>query len=166
MNLQEAALLVRLVAARYPRQAGLGNPSELARAWQLTLEDVPYAPAERALAEWFKSQKWPPDPSEIRGMVLERLAEIPSAEDAWASVLKHMRENGAIGGAPFGGPEVVQETVYAIGGWHRLRRSERPDEDREAFARAYATYSKRAMASTNVVELIRERALELEAEVG
>lgn len=165
MNLQEAALLVRLVAARYPRQMA-GNPSELAKAWQLTLEDVPYAPAERALAEWFKSQKWPPDPSEIRGMVLQALAEIPSAEDAWASVLKHMRENGAIGGAPFGGPEVVQETVYAIGGWHRLRRSERPDEDREAFARAYATYSKRAMASTNVVELIRERALELEAEVG
>ena len=165
MNLQEAALLVRLVAARYPRQVA-GNPGELAKAWQLTLEDVPYAPCERALAQWFKAEKWPPDPSEIRAAVLRSLSEIPSAEDAWAMVLKHMKENGAIGGGPFAGPEVVSETVYAIGGWHRLRRSEKPDDDREAFSRAYQTYAKRAMAATNVVELIRERALELEAEVG
>lgn len=165
MNLQEATLLVRLIAARYPRQVS-GNPGEVARAWQMTLDDVPYEPAEAELAEWFKAQRWPPDPSEIRTLVLQRLAAVPSAEDAWSSVLRHMRDNGAIGGQPFAGPEVVAETVYAIGGWHRLRRSETPEQDREAFSRAYQSYAKRAIAQTKVLELIRDRTPELEAEVG
>lgn len=165
MNEQEAAMVARLVVARYPR-AAVGEPKAMAKSYWLTLNDVPYELVEKVLSDWFKSEKWPPDVSEIRSRVLEVLAEIPTAEDAWSSVLRHMRDNGAIGGQPFAGPEVVAETVYAIGGWHRLRRSETPEQDREAFSRAYQSYAKRAIAQTKVLELIRDRTPELEAEVG
>ena len=167
MNRKEAAQLVAIVAARYPRaSAQMGNPADTATAWWMTLSDVPYAVAESVLADWFKTSRFVPDPSEVRNTVLALAAVVPTPEDAWELVLRHMRENGHVGGTAFAGPEVVGQTVQAIGGWYRLRLSERPEEDRAAFVRAYATMARRAAASANVVELIRERTPQLEAEVG
>ena len=161
MNRSEAGRVLAVVQSRYP-QANFGRADAAAEAWALTLDDVPYGAVMQALAVWFKGNRWPPDPSELRGIVLAEAQAVPDAADAWELVVRHLRENGAIGGSPFAGPEPVKQAVQAIGGWHTLRRSETPGKDREAFEDAYRVYAKRAMAGVNVGELLRERVAALE----
>jgi hypothetical protein len=162
MTRQEAARVLAVIQSRYP-QANFGRPETAAEAWAMTLDDVPYGSVMTALGSWFKANRWPPDPSELRGLVLAEANAVPDAADAWEMVLRHMRENGRIGGFPFAGPEPVRQAVEAIGGWHVLRMSEFPGKDRESFERVYPTYAKRAMAGVNVGELLRERVAALEA---
>lgn len=156
MTKQEAARVLAVIQSRYPA-ANYGRADTAAEAWALTLDDVPYGSVMGALGKWFKTSRWPPDPSELRAQVLAEAGAAPDAAEAWEMVVRHMRENGRIGGAPFAGPEPVRQAVDAIGGWWSLRTSEYPARDREAFERAYPVYLRRAAASTNVGELLRER---------
>lgn len=134
-----------------------GDPQSLVTAWHLTLEDVPYNAAENALRDWCKQKRWPPDPSELRQMILVQLDEVPDGIDAWKQVVGHMKSNGMVGGKPFAGPPIIKQTVEAIGGWYTLRMSTDPNGDREAFLKAYATYSQRSMAEVNIAELVTSR---------
>lgn len=161
MNRTEAGRVLAVIQSRYP-QANFGRADAAVEAWTLTLDDVPYGAVMEALGGWFKAHRWPPDPSELRRMVLAQAQAVPDEADAWEMVVRHLRENGAIGGSPFAGPEPVRQAVMAIGGWHTLRRSEQPGQDREAFCSAYKTYANRALVTTNVGELLRERVYALE----
>ena len=161
MNRTDAARVLAVIQSRYP-QANFGRADTAVEAWAMTLDDVPYGEVMQALGTWFKSNKWPPDPSELRGLVLSEAAAVPDSADAWEMVLRHMRENGKIGGFKFAGPEPVRQAVEAIGGWHALRMSEYPGKDRAAFEQVYPVYAKRAMAKVNVGELLRERVAALE----
>jgi hypothetical protein len=152
----EAAKVLAMVQIRYPN-ANLGDPDLAPDVWQMTLDDVPYEAAELALRAWFKREKWAPDPSELRGLILCALAEVPEPGDAWAMALAHIRTEGLIGGRPFDGPEPVAQAVAAIGGWRALRTSEQPERDRDAFLKVYATYAKRATASLDVAAMLAER---------
>lgn len=162
MTVQEAAALVALVKARYP-QFPVADAEAAARAWQMTLRDVPYEACELVLGEWFRTQRYWPDPAELRNRVLAALAEVPDAADAWLLVLTHMRANGPLSGVRFDAPEAVRRAVEAIGGMHRLRASERPEDDRRAFMDAYAVYARRMAATADVAALLSERVPELSA---
>lgn len=163
MNRSEITKLLAVIQGRYPRME-TGDASELVTAWYLTLDDVPYQAAEFAVRRWFKEQRFPPDPSELRQMILEEMHEVPEAAKAWQEVITHIRQNGTIGGKPFAGPQIISETVAAIGGWYNLRTSTEPTRDREAFIRAYTTYSRRSLSDLNIQELIDSRLVPLQAE--
>lgn len=149
-----------MLRTRYPRME-VGDPSAQVTAWHMTLEDVPYSAAERALSTWFKERRWPPDPSELRELILAAMNEAPDAHDAWEIVIRHMRDNGLIGGKPFQGPRVIDQAVRAIGGWYALRMSTETQRDRDAFLKAYGTYARRALSEVNIGELVRVRLGEL-----
>lgn len=146
MTEQEVARLLLVIAARYPSSKLLGQEEALtARAWHMTLADVPYAEAERALADWFKTEKWAPDPSELRSAVAARLLDLPTPEEAWALA------RGVIAAYYPGIPSrvevapAIRRAINAIGGVHNLKLSETPSKDRDAFIRAYTIERKREM---------------------
>jgi hypothetical protein len=140
------ARLLLVVTARYPTSKIVQQDEALTvKAWHMTLADVPYEAAERALAQWFKSEKWAPDPSELRSVVAGEILGLPEVEEAWGIA------RGAIS-AYYPGfnvkldmPDPVRQAINSIGGLHALKMSERPDKDRDAFMRAYAIERKRAV---------------------
>lgn len=156
MTGQETAQLLALVQARYPHR-NAGEPLATVRAWHMTLGDVPYWAAEAVLAEWFRTERWAPDPAELRTQILALVAEVPSPADAWLDVLRHMRAHGQVSGVRYEGPAAIRQAVESIGGWRRLRMSETPEADRKAFLSAYETYARRAAAAADVAALIAER---------
>lgn len=156
MNRVEAGKLLAVIQSRYPH-ANLGDPDAAATAWALTLDDVPYPAAVAVLGPWFKGERFAPDPSELRSRILAAAAGLPEAGDAWAMVLRHIRDNGEVGGRPFSGPEPVAQAVRAMGGWRVIRHSESPDKDRERFFATYPTYAKRWAAEADVAAAIEER---------
>lgn len=82
MNQQEVAKLLLVIAARYPTSKLLEQGEELTvQAWHMTLDDVPYPAAERALVAWFKDEKWAPDPSEIREGAFRALESCRTPEE-------------------------------------------------------------------------------------
>lgn len=145
MTEQQTAQLIALVKLRYP-SAKLGQESAdpqkaiagMVRVWHMTLGDVPYEAAERALQQWFKVQKWAPDPSELRAAVAGELLGLPEVEEAWREARLAMRSYYP--GQPFTAQvtPAVKRAIDAIGGVHALMASEHPAKDREAFQRAYA----------------------------
>lgn len=160
MNRNEITKILAILQSRYPTMK-VGDPAAMVSAWLMSLDDIPYEAVEGALQSWFKQSRWAPDPSELRQHILSQMNEIPDAIEAWDIAVRHMRANGLVGGKPFAGPAIVDETVRAIGGWYHLRMSNDANVDREAFIRAYATYSKRRLSEANVAELIADRAHQL-----
>ena len=160
MNVTEAGRILALIQARYPN-ANFGAERLAARSWAMSLCDVPYEAVEWAAGRWFQREKWPPDPSELRQLVLTALGAVPEAEAAWASVVAHIRRHGMVSGVAYDGSDVTRQAVEAIGGWWVLRTSEQPGKDRDAFLRAYATYAKRAMTDADVAALWERRGAEL-----
>src|SRR4029077_6925388 len=85
----EARKLLALVAARYPNAKMLEQDSKLtAQAWHMSLEDVPYAPAQQFIVRVFRSEKWAPDPREIRMAVGAQMLGLPAVEQAWAQLVE------------------------------------------------------------------------------
>lgn len=78
MNAKEIAAIIGLIQIRYPRNEVL-PPSDadqatqraVVAAWQMVLDDVSAEDANAALLRWFKTQKWAPDPSELRMLALD-----------------------------------------------------------------------------------------------
>lgn len=95
MNAQEVSVVIGLVAARYPGAKMLEADQKLTvQAWTMTLDDVPFEAVQPVLARWFKTEKWAPDPSEIRALVTSDLSPVPSEGDVWSrrqAFFRHMR---------------------------------------------------------------------------
>lgn len=109
MNASEVKKLLAVIAARYPNgKVWDQDPQLTVQAWQMTLDDVTYEDAQRVLVSWFKAQKWAPDPSEIRALLVEMVAPIPSEGDAYRMALRWVR--GQMGaGAP-----TTQDEHFAV----------------------------------------------------
>lgn len=149
MTYAECAKLLAIAAAAYDQP--IGDPDALVAAWHMVLEDVPPDAAADALKEHLRENKWFPKPAEIRQRVVSHTGAIPDPYDAWEMVMKHIKENGYIRPVPFVAPKPVAEAVNAIGGIAAIRKSERPDKDRDAFVHAYQTYAARAARDLDVV---------------
>lgn len=144
MTEQETARLLLVIAARYPTSKAVHEDESLrVKAWHMTLADVAYADAERALVQWFKTERWAPDPSELRNRVATDVLDLPEIDDAWARVKTAIAIYYPGFGNSYQLPEPVRRAVNAIGGIHMLKMSENSGKDREAFARAYAVERKR-----------------------
>jgi hypothetical protein len=73
MNAKETGMVLEMITAHYwqtPKTAER-NAELMVRTWQKTLADVPLQPhIERALDEWFRTEKWPPQAAELRELAL------------------------------------------------------------------------------------------------
>ena len=97
MNLTETKQLLAVIAARYPNSKVWDQEPELTiKAWQMTLDDVALGDAQRVLVSWFKSQKWAPDPSEIRGLLAEAVVPVESEGEAWKDGIAWVRNGGLL----------------------------------------------------------------------
>lgn len=158
MTAQQVAELIALVKLRYPN-AKLGQESAdpqkaiagMVKVWHMALSDVPFDAAMRVLELWFKTQKWAPDPSEIRTAVAGELLGLPEVEEAWREARRAMASYYP--GQPFTAQvtPAVYRAIQSIGGLHALMTSEHPGRDREAFQRAYAIERRREL-ETAVLE--------------
>ena len=95
MNQSDVKKLLAVIAARDPNSKVWGETDEQAQltvqAWHMTLDDVSLGDAQRVLVTWFKTEKWAPDPSEIRTLLMEQVNPLPSEGDAWADGLTWVR---------------------------------------------------------------------------
>lgn len=96
MTKQETVKLFALISTAYPRSEAFRKVSaESVEMWQMCLEDIPFAVAQKALAAHSVNSEFPPSIAEIRRAALQGAVEKrDTAEEAWALVL-HALKNSA-----------------------------------------------------------------------
>ncbi len=96
MTKQETVKLFALISTAYPRSEAFRKVSaESVEMWQMCLEDIPFAVAQKALAAHSVNSEFPPSIAEIRRAALQGAVEkCDTAEEAWALVL-HALKNSA-----------------------------------------------------------------------
>jgi hypothetical protein len=152
MTREEIGRLLTILRATY-HNVKLDNLPATVDAWHLALVDAPFAVMQEAARAWIGTSQWFPTPAELRMLAIEQAGMLPSGGDAWAMVLRHMR-NSSIHGPAFDGPAPVAQAVAAIGGWRQIRCSEEPGRDRTAFLKAYETYRLRAARDVDMRNLV------------
>ena len=150
MTKADVAKIIGIIQARYPRAQWSSDPELVVEAWHMSLGDLEREDVSAALRHLFTQSPWPPDPVDVRSWILAESGLAPEAGEAWRIA------RGAIA-AYYPGhtftyemPDVVRQTLKAIGGIHNLKMSERPEEDRKAFMSAYPIYRKRLMSETGL----------------
>lgn len=149
MTKQETVKLFALISTAYPRSEAFRKVSaESVEMWQMCLEDIPFAVAQKALAAHSVNSEFPPSIAEIRRAALQGAVEKrDTAEEAWALVL-HALKNSAYNSVQefaklpdickrcVGSPAVLKEWAIAEGDTaYSVARSQ--------FLSAYRTLDKR-----------------------
>lgn len=151
MNIEETARVVAVLMAHWPNHP-IPSPDATIAAYQLGLSDVPYeigtAAAERAI----RTARFFPTVAELRDLILDKLLDFPTAEEAWAEITR-----GFSYGGMYREPEwsclPVAQAVRAIG-WRVLCTSPEGDPDvAERFALTYRTYRKRALSGIDIAAI-------------
>ena len=100
------------------------------------LQDIDPEAVRVACKQLAKTQpNWFPLPGKIREVALIDPSRI-TAEQAWELVCERIRRVGFNGGSGDLDPE-IKAAINACGGWGELCRSERPDNDRFRFIKAF-----------------------------
>lgn len=74
MTREEVGMVLDMIRAHYWQvlKAGENDRALMLRTWEAVFLDLPLRPhIESALAEWFRTEKWPPQASELRAMAIE-----------------------------------------------------------------------------------------------
>jgi hypothetical protein len=159
MNNSEAARIISVLRTVFADQA---VSSELATAWAMVFDDVPYEPVMLAVQEYMKSDKpFFPKPGEIRTILIEHFMSLPSAEEAWSQVMWAIKEHGSYR-SPVFSCQAIADAVDAIG-WRFICMSENISVERAHFFRTYEAYRDRAVKHVNVPALVSGKYQELDA---
>lgn len=152
MSNDEVARLLAVTRVRYGTSTIWENdPRLLVEAWLMTLGDVTYADAADALAVWARTEKWAPDPSELRALVAAKRLNLPEPAAAWGLVVAKFKAFYPGQPSPLPPlPEPVARAVKDLGGLYTLKMSGDIARHREAFLAAYTIYRKRAMTDTRL----------------
>lgn len=152
MTAHEAAKITAALASLYDVPAWTAERLDLFAA---AIEDLDYAAAMRAAQVWMATRSERPQPADIRESTrveLEAAGQIPSllpADEAWALVLREMRERGQYRG--FGRGQdypAVDAALAAMGGFRALCMSDNPEADRAHFLRLYTAIATRERTRT------------------
>lgn len=124
MNHSEILELMALIRLRYPKNDVIPASDEAeetlvaaAKTWEMTLDDVSAEDASAALLRWFKTQKWAPDPSELRMLALD----LDGARTRRISDLRRWQDAGTIS------PEARRELTDLENGAPLLREKALPE---------------------------------------
>ncbi len=143
MNHQETAGLIATVHRLWPTvpfQADAGR--EMVRSWQVVLADIPIEAAEALLVNIARSgASFPPPPGQIAAQVLATRDDLagftaPTADDAWAEVLRLVQSHGWYRGMPTVWSHPAVEQVARSLGWDELCHGD-PMVVRAHFLRLY-----------------------------
>lgn len=153
MNKAEVADMLGLICVRYPNAKRSDNPELEVLTSHMVLADVPNAAVQAALIKWFKTQRFAPDPAEIREIVLFETGIVPSDDEAWRMVRSYASswQSGLGWKTPDGEPpETLPPPVHAafraVGGASSINS----DVTRAQFSKAYATCRANYSAEINI----------------
>lgn len=150
MNRSEATRILAVLRTVYSQQDA--DP-DLDMVWAMVLDDVPYEAAMAAVTLYLKSDKpFFPKPGEIRSLLIEQLMHLPSPEEAWAEVMRAIREHGSYR-APAFSCHAIHEAVSSIG-WREICMSEKIEIERAHFYRTYQAYRDRAVKHVDMAALM------------
>ena len=136
MQPNEVLQLIGLVKARY--QAKFQHTPSVEQMWNMVLDDVPLEPCKTILADWFKTEDWPPDPAYIRNKVLDTTSGLPTPEEAWQMVQQRIKNTyPGMPAEAWDAPGQVQAAAKDIGGIYLIRQAEKPDAMRQRYEDAY-----------------------------
>lgn len=134
MTTEETAAMLAVLAAVWPKDK-IAPDTE--RVYHLALSDLPGAWVQEAATQWIRANKWFPKPAELREIVVEQMAPIPSGFEAWAEVKGALNSYGPGREPAWSTPELA--AVMKGFGWRNFCMSEIGDEPtiRAQFTRAY-----------------------------
>lgn len=151
MNRDETSRVLAVLTAHWPNYQ-MPNPEGTLMAYQLGLDDVPYDAAMQAAAKAIKTARFFPTVAELRDLILDKLLDFPSAEEAWAEIRRGF-SYGGIYREPEWSCLPLAQAVRAIG-WRVLCTSPEGSSDvADRFALTYRTYRKRVLAGVNIAAL-------------
>lgn len=138
--------LMLLSALRLTRP--IPDEEALLDAWHLALGDLDYAACQRAATVLLREERYFPEPSTVRDLVLKEMTGLPDTDEAWSLVTKWVR-----GGPPEHvfwnvnplAQRTISEAIKGLGGLYNLRRSERPDRDRADFYKLWPELRRRTL---------------------
>jgi hypothetical protein len=143
MNRQESARIVAVVLAACPTQSSRldrDRATSMVDAYATLLSDLPYEHVNAAVAMLLQTRTWMPSVADIRSAVLE-LQRGPkrTGSEAWASVVRAMREQGAHRhpGEDFVFHDPLTARCVQAMGWRDLCLSENTVADRARFIELY-----------------------------
>lgn len=145
MNIQKKQMLLATIG-----KLGINYKQQMDTAtiklYQEGLYDLdPHALLE-AVNQIILTAKWMPSIAEIREAVLIS-SDQETAGEAWDAVCGRIQRFGRNGGTQEF-TELTRAAIRACGGYDTLCRSERPDNDRYVFQRAYEAQQKRNRTET------------------
>lgn len=151
MNIDETSRVLAVLTAHWP-MFQIPNPEGTLHAYQLGLSDVPYDIGMVAAEKAIRTARFFPTVAELRDLILDKMLDFPSAEEAWAEV-KRGFSHGGIYQEPEWSCLPVTQAVRAIG-WRVLCTSPEGGSDiAERFSLTYRTYRKRALNDINIAAL-------------
>jgi hypothetical protein len=107
-------------------------------AWNMGMKDLPVDVVRKVVHDWILDEEWPPKVAQIRKRTLQSMTQFPTIDQAWRMVLNRVKSTyPGFNNDPWEAPQIVKDTLQAIGGIGTVRRSEKPDKTEEAFTRAY-----------------------------
>ena len=121
MTFDEFTVLAKSMRAVYTDPRFLPD-EESALVWYALLQDIEYPVASKALTKYMVTNKWPPTPADIRGLVVEQTASPEdnlNEQEAWALVSRALRNSGYGFQEEFDAlPEAVQKAVGTASNLH------------------------------------------------
>lgn len=142
----EAKRLIGTLSIHYPREKFSEQRLDLFAA---LISDLELGEAAAAAVAWMATQKYFPEVSAFRALVLERRGALPPDVDlAWGEVMLKLRTIGSRGIPTWTHPAIA-EAVSSMG-WTYLCGSTSSSVDRAHFAKFYAATSRRAAIDAQV----------------
>lgn len=154
MNKREAAKILSVLAAAYPR---VEVSQETIAIYTQFLQDLDYGRVQAAVIKHIATSTFFPSIAELRQAALDMSTDdrLPLPGEAWEEVVKQMKIIGYTGKPQFS-HELIEKTVQAMGGWINLCQSTEGMVDRAHFIKIYESYRSRHMEETKVAPVVRQ----------
>lgn len=149
MKESDVVELVTLFQARYPNAKWAENAITY-RVWFDMLHDLPAPLVAQVVPDMMKQSPFPPDPAEIRARLFAESGLLPEPDVAWGMVVERIKGQREVKDTPY----PVNLCIKELGGTFMLRNSERPEQDRERFIKAYAAKRKQVMVDPQAVSML------------
>lgn len=154
MTLEETGDLLVMLGGMYPNLGDKLGPDSVP-GYHIMLADVPKAVVmARMPVILAKHATFPPTAPELRNAVVDAVSELPSAEEAWAEVMRQIKNRWPREGPDPETDPMILRAIRAIG-WDTLTLCEIENlgYERTAFVRFYTAFRDKALERHNLEEI-------------
>ena len=134
MNIDQTEKLLMFLGSAYPKliEGDAKDMVDRTKVWCLVMGDIDYDEAKAAAVKYIRSNHYAPTPADIINLVKAARADVPTAEEAWAEVLRNLNPYRT----PQWSHQLIQDAVRTMG-FLQLCNSENPSIDRAQFIKIY-----------------------------